>query len=274
MHSSELLKVRVDLDKVLDLSRITDRRKAEAHLLSAHLAFERSERSRALRAVAAATQLLAEDAKFLARLAKLCRRFYELSEATELADKVLKLNPDDILTRLLHIGSNLPRSREKEVLQALDELAGKKVPATPFRILRGEALLQAGRQNEALNDLGRVPANSPEYPRAKALSVLAWLHKGNHENAYRELSGLIAKYPKHPLVHYALGEYRLSKRLFRKATTAFRKATELDDRCYQALDSLARLSYEKRKYSEAEELAGQALTANPYDTQARWLLGQ
>jgi tetratricopeptide (TPR) repeat protein len=242
--------------------------------LLAKRAFLAFERPAAVAQVKNALKLQPDNQKFQVRLARICRDFFQLDEAASIADKILKKNPEDIATRLLRIGSNLPRGRTAEVLAALNSLVGKEVPAAPFLVLRGEALLLLGRHSAALSDLSQVPASSPEKARARALAVLAWLGSGKTENAKKAVKSLTTRHPKLALTHYALGSYRLSRNLTRSAKSSLNRAVALDPWCYQALDALAGLAFDTGKTQEAGELAERALAANPYDGYARQMLGE
>jgi len=270
----DLPRAKTDLEKILELPQVTSARRAEAHLLLARLFFEQFERSRGLAEVKAASELLPDDIKFQIRLARLCYDYFELEEAAKRSVKVLEANADDIETRLLLIGSDLPRGRIEKVKQELKKLIGKKVPAAPFLVLRGEALLLSGQYAKALSDLSSVKPGSPEEPRARAMAILAQLGLGDTNGAYRNAKSLLADHRDFALAHFAMGQVRLSKRMNSSATTSFKMAVELDPRCYQSLTLLAYLEEERRNYEEAEGYAILALRANPHALGARKLLGR
>jgi predicted Zn-dependent protease len=270
----QLHRAKTDLEKILELPQVTSRRRAETHLLLAKLFLERFERTRGVAEVKAASELLPDDIRFQIRLAKLCHEFYELEEATQRARKVLEDNPDEIETRLLLIGNDLPRGRIQKVKQALDKLIGQKVPAAPFLVLRGEALLLSGQYAKALSDLSSVKSDTPQKPRAKAMAILARLGLGDTNGAYRAAKALLAEHRDLALAHFAMGQVRLSKRMTASATTSFNKAVELDPRCYQALTLLAMLAEDRNRANEAESFATLALRANPHALAARKLLGR
>jgi len=270
----KLSQAKTDLEKILELPQVTSARRAEAHLLLARLFFERFERSRGLAEVKAASELLPDEGKFQIRLARLCRAYFELGEAAKRAAKVLETNPEDIETRLLLIGSDLPRGRIEKVKRSLKKLIGKKVPAASFLLLRGEALLLSGQYAKALSDLSSVKAGTREKPRARAMAVLAQLGLGDTRGANRAAKSLLADHRDFALAHFAMGQVRLSKRLNSSATTSFKMAAELDPRCYQAFTLLAYLAEDRRRYEEAEGFAALALRANPHALGARKLLGR
>ncbi len=271
---TKLDRARTDLEKVLELPQVTSRRRAEAHLLLARLFFERFERTRGVAEVKAAAELLPDDARFQVRLARLCYQYYELEETAQKTAAVLESHPDQVETRLLLIASDLPRGRIQKVKQALNQLIGKKVPAAPFLVLRGEALLLSGQYAKALSDLESVARKTPQKPRARALAVLARLGVGDTNGANRAARDLLGDHRDFALAHFAMGQVRLSKRLMSSATTSFKMAVELDPRCYQALTLLAMLAEERGRAEEAEEFAALALRANPHALSARKLLGR
>ncbi len=273
-QGTDLDRAREDLEKALKLPRVTNGRRAQAFLLYANLGFQTDQRSRALSAVKAASSLLPDDAAFQRELALLCLRYFELDEATVLGNRVVELSPDDMNARLFLVSTELPRGRARQALEELDRLVGKKVTAAPFLLLRGEALLEQGRYQAALNDLRSVPEDSAERPRSLALQVLALLGAGEISRARKEALALQKKHPDLAMTHLAMGQYRLAKRLRRGAAAAFRKAIQLDKRCYQAHERLARMDFDARRYADAEQNLALALAANPYDVVSYFLLGQ
>jgi len=270
----DLTRAKTDLEKILELPQVTSARRAEAHLLLARQFFEQFERSRGLAEVKAASELLPDNLKFQIRLARLCYDYFELEEAAKRAGKVLEASPGEIDTRLLLIGSDLPRGRVEKVKRELKKLIGKKVPAAPFLVLRGEALLLSGQYAKALSDLTSVKPGTPQKPRARAMAILAQLALGDTNGAYRNAKSLLADHRDYALAHFAMGQVRLSKRMNSSAISSFKMAAELDPRCYQALTLLAFLEEERRKYEEAEGYAILALRANPHAQGARKLLGR
>ncbi|MBN2493138.1 MAG: tetratricopeptide repeat protein [Deltaproteobacteria bacterium] len=269
----DLDKARKDLDETLKLPHVTDRQKAEAHLLRGELAFGAGERSRALSEIKAASGFSPDEEDFQLRLAGLCDRYHELDEAAAHYKLVLERRSEDLETRLALIGTDLPRGRADRVLKSLEELIGKKVPKTAFLMLRGEALLAQGRFQAAINDLQQVPADSASAPDARALEVLGWLGLEDRDKAKRVALGLQKDHPDLAAGHLAMGRVRLAQGLKRSAETAFRKAISLDPLCYAAYRDLARMAFDNKKYPEAGKILEGALRANPYDVESHYLLG-
>ncbi|MBW1872805.1 MAG: tetratricopeptide repeat protein, partial [Deltaproteobacteria bacterium] len=269
-----LERVKDDLEKVIELPRVTNRRRAQAHYLLSRLSFSRFDRSRAVSQVKAALELLPDDMIFQKKLAELCLEYYELDEAAKRAAKVIEENPDDIQTQLLMITTYLPRGKAAKAILELDKLIGKRVPAATFLILRGEALLQLKRYPAALQDLNSIANEAPEKTRARALAILAELGSGNRERAYRKVIGLVSDHSELGVVHYALGRYRLSKRLIRSAAAAFNEAIKRDPLNYLAYTQLAEIAMNSNKKKAALELAENALKINPYHNNAWSLVGQ
>ncbi len=265
--------VKSDLEKVVELPQVTDRDRAQAHFLLARLSFGAFDRSRAVAEVKTASGLAPDDISFGYKLAKLCADFYELDEAATRAKKVLKKDPQNLNALLLLTGTYMRRGKARKSLAALDDLVGKKVPAARFLVLRGEALLNVGRYDDALQDLGSVPAGAREKRRAKALAAMALIKKGAVDSAHRKITSLLGKYPRYALAHHAMGLYREAKRQNRSAETSYKKAVGLDPWEYLSYNKLAGLEYARRKEKAALEYAREALRANPYDVEARLLSG-
>jgi len=273
-HGKDLPRVEEDLGRLLQLPQVTDRNRATAHRLLAEVAFLVGERTRALSAVKAAAGLSPDDADFHLELAQLCLRFHALDEAAAHAARTLELRPEAVEARLLSLASLLPRDRAREALKGLDALVGQKVPKAPFLLLRGEALLASGNAAGAMADLGQVPENTAEHPRARALLGLAQLEAGDAEGARRSLQALLKQAPDLALAHLAMGRYREQKNLRQSAMASYQKAAELEPRCYQALAALGWLEHDARRPKQAEAWAAKALQANPYAVDALYLLGQ
>ncbi len=271
---SSLDQVKSDLEKIVELPRVTDRDRAQAHFLLARLSFGNFERSRAVAEVKTASGLMPDDVAFEFKLARLCADFYELDEAASRARGVLKKDSENLDALLLLTGTYLRRGKAKRALAALDDLVGKKVPAARFLALRGEALLSVGRYGDALQDLRSVPAGAREKRLANALAAIAQIKKGAVDKAYRRVTLLIGEYPRFALAHYVMGLYRQAKRQNRSAETSFKKAVSLEPREFLAYDSLAGLAYDRGKKNSALKYARKALKANPFDLKARLLSGQ
>ncbi len=263
-----------DAEKVLALPQVTDRDKAEAHRLLAHLSFVKGKRSGALSQVKSAADLRPDSTEMQMALARLCLDFYELNEARARIDRLLELKPEDLNVRLMLVAALLPRGRAGEALQKLAELVGKKVPAAPFLLLRGQALLETGQAGAALNDLKQVPASSDEKSHARAIEVLAMLGKGDKNGAKR--LALRLKKSKDALgwTHYAMGRVHLARGLNNAAKASFAKALDLDPHCYKAYAQLGGIQLRRKNWDEAESWLTKAIRANPYDPEAHFLLGQ
>lgn len=269
-----LPRVKSDLEKIIELPRVIDLHRAEAYTLLARVDFLLGDRSRAVVDVKAASKLLPGKPDFQLRLARLCRAFCELDEARKLAERVLKARPEDIEAHLLLVSSDLPRGRSDRAIASLEALEGKKVPAAPFLVLRGEALLMEKRYQAALSDLERVPADTEKHARARGLSVLAYLAMDDADQAHRTASSLLSDHPADPLAHYAMGRVRQAKRMRRSAATSFLKAVKLDPAFYPAMDALAWAAFERKRYERAREWIEKALAANPYNPHTHLLAGK
>ena len=270
----ELGRAGEELERVLELPEVTDRRRSEAHLLYADWSFQRDQRTRALAAVKAASDLRPDDLAFQRRLAELCLEFNELDEAADHARRLMELDPDDISPRLLLVATQLPRGQHRAALETLGELVGKEVPAAPFLLLRGRALLAAGRPETSLADLQSVPENSDEKVAARAFAVLAHLAAEDRRSARSAALALQRQHPDQPLAHYAMGQYRETRGLLRGAAAAYEKAIEIDPRCFRAHRALAAIHAQRGKIELARESIAAALRANPFDAASHMLRGR
>jgi tetratricopeptide (TPR) repeat protein len=268
------LKIESDLKKLLELPQVTNTRRARAQLLLAWLYFTKQDRSKALMQVEAAFRLLPREIDFQLELASLCKKYFSLDQAIEYAQNVLEIDKKNIEAKLIVIATKVVRNRTDEAMADLDMLIGKKVPAAKFLVLRGELMLQSEKYDLALKDFNSVSRGAEEKARARSLAVLAYLGLDDERKAYKKITSLLSDHNSYSMAYYALGQYRLKKRLTRSAIAAFMKAVELDPYCYQAQNQLAWMAYERRDYALAEELALKSTEINPHSYSAWRLLGK
>ncbi len=272
-QKKELDLVRTDLEKVVKLTVIIDRHKAQAHRLLAELHFLRMLRADGRAEIQMAADLRPQDSEFQYDLAELCLRYFELDLATSLTKKVLQLAPDNVLAKLLLIRCYLPRGQPADALKALDDLVGQRVLAVPFFLLRGETYLALGQYQQAAADFQAIGDTESEKPTARAFASLARLGQGDVESARKEAAALTIEKPALSIGHYALGKALLAAKNEWKAVDEFKRAVELDPRCYQGMAQLAAIALGRNKLADAEELLRAALTANPFDQESSVLLG-
>ena len=271
----QIEQARKDLERVIEIPRVVTRYQARAHLLLSRIAFSRFERDRALAGVRAARGLLPDDQDFLLSLAELCLQAHELDEARQLAEKVASKDAGAaVRAQLVLAGVEVLRRHPERALRRLDGLAGKRVPAGPFLLLRARALLALQRYGQAIADLRSVPAGKPEADEARAWMALALLRQGDETGARRLVKKLLSRRPRLAPAHFVLGEILQARRLGNGARNAWKKAAELDGRFYQAFDRLAEQALERRRRDRALEYARQALRANPFDARAALLVGR
>ncbi len=270
----ELKQATEDLEKILELPKVTNTDGSQAHFLLAHLYFIDNQRTKALENCKAASDMRQADPGFLKKIATLCMDYYEIEEATIQSNRVLKLSPDDTDAMLIRINGDLARGKCNDALSSLNSLVGKKVPAGRFLLLRGEALLRTQHYEAALKDLDGILDDAPQRPQARALRVLALIGMEELEGARREVVALQKKYPQRAMPHLAMGYYRLAKGLKRGAKAAFRKAVELNPREYRAYYALGKLAFESRHYKQARKSLIESLAVNPYSADTLYLLGK
>ena len=273
-QNQDLDRVQKDLELILELPQVTFRDRSEAHYLYAKISFAKDNRPRGLTAVEAALDLRGDDVVFVRKLAKLCGRFYELNQADALTERLKKLEPGNLDDKLLAANTRLHRGQAKAALAALNRLVGKKVSAGPFLLLRAEVLLALERYQAALTDLRKIPSNSPERQPAQAWLVLALLGTKKTDTARQTASSLLRENQEFVLGHYAMAHYRLAKGLQRGAIAALTRALQIDPRFYQAQRLQAQISFEQRRWDNAQQHSQLALASNPHDVRSRILLGR
>jgi tetratricopeptide (TPR) repeat protein len=272
-QKKELDLVKSDLEKVINFHLIIDRHKAQAHRLLAELHFLRMLRTDGRAEIQLAADLRPQDSEFHYELAELCLKFFELDLATTLTKKVLQLAPDNALAKLLLIRCYLPRGQPENALKALDELVGQRVLAVPFFLLRGETYLALGQYQQAAADFQAIGENESEKQTARAFASLARLGAGDLASARKEAEVLTTQKPTLSIGHYALGKALLAAKIEWKAVNEFKRAVELDPRCYQCMAQLAGIALGRNKLADAEELLRASLVDNPFDRESNFLLG-
>jgi tetratricopeptide (TPR) repeat protein len=256
------------------IPQVSSRHKARAHALLARLAFEQFDNQRALLQVRAARQLVEDRPDFLLELAELCLKYNHAGEAEDLARAVIKQQPEEVRPVLLLAEAEIEKERFAESLKTLEVLIGKKVPAGPYLLLRGQALVGQGRWAEAIGDLGSVRESATEYGAASLWLLLATYHAGDKKEAAARLKGLLGKTEMPALAQWIMGEFWLDQGMKNAAASAFRQAVKHDPRFYRAHWRLAQLAEQRGQGEEALNFARQALRANPYHPPSALLVGR
>jgi tetratricopeptide (TPR) repeat protein len=106
------------------------------------------------------------------------------------------------------------------------------------------------------------------HPRTQEESLRAAVSlesEGKYDEAATQYREILGKYKGTPLVWTNLGNAQMQIGKKEDAETSFRKALELDGAYRDALNNLAWLLYEQKRYDEAESFARKAVAANGPD---------
>ena len=256
------------------IPQVSSLHKARAHALLARLAFDQFDNQRALLQVRAARQLMEERADFLLELAELCLKYNHAGEAEDLARAVIKQQPENVRPVLLLAEAEIEKERFAEALKNLETLIGKKVPAGPYLLLRGQALIGQERWAEAIGDLGAVRESAAEYGAASLWLLLATYHAGDRKEATVRLKRLLGKTQMPALAQWIMGEFWLDQGMKNAAASAFQQAVKQDPRFYRAYWRLSQMAEQRGQQEEALNFARQALRANPYHPPSALLVGR
>ncbi|XP_063046733.1 LON peptidase N-terminal domain and RING finger protein 1 isoform X2 [Engraulis encrasicolus] len=92
----------------------------------------------------------------------------EFTEALRMADEGIELAPDDVSLKVWHAEANLGLRRFSDALRDLDELCGARPSWTEGFFRKGNALLEMGRQTEALLQFHHCLRQQADFAPAKA----------------------------------------------------------------------------------------------------------
>jgi len=142
---------------------------------------------------------------------------------------------------------------------ALDQEPGSAEANSVYGLM----LLQLGRAGEAEAPLRKAVDIAPGHA-ALRMNLAQWLaHQERHDEAVREVTGIVTDEPQHWWAWERLGELKARLRKFGEAADHFRRAVELKPQDPSLLYKLARASFDDGRIDDAERILNDAAKLAP-----------
>jgi Flp pilus assembly protein TadD len=130
----------------------------------------------------------------------------------------------------------LDRKQYAEAIARLDALTAQRPRESQARFLKGIALTDQGRTDDAIAVFRAILADFPELPEPRNNLAVLYAQKGEYAQARDELERAILAAPDYAVAHENLGDVYA-----RLAATQFEKAVTLDKRNRSAVTKLKQI---------------------------------
>lgn len=221
--------------------------------------------------------------------------------------KALQIAPGLVQARRLLVASHLRAGKSAKALEALQPVLGQIDQDSALLALAGEAYLQNGDPNKAVDFFAKASRLDPDNSAKKTSLAVAHMAQGNSEGAFRELEqislsdkgisadlALIAahlrsnqfnqalkaidslenKQPDNPATHNLRARALLAKKDLVGARKSFEKALALNPTFFPASASLAALDILEKKPDEARKRFEAVVASDPKNIQALLALAE
>ncbi len=137
-----------------------------------------------------------------------------------------------------------------------------------------QTLLEEGDYDHAIAELQRAAQDTHAEKRAKILTVMAYLRKGDVAAALKAAQALVAEKPTDPEMANLLGGVYLAKKDFKAARDQFQQALKLQAKFVPALMNLATLDWREKNPAAARAQFTKVLELDPKHQVAMLSLAQ
>ncbi|HKP65665.1 MAG TPA: tetratricopeptide repeat protein [Casimicrobiaceae bacterium] len=142
-----------------------------------------------------------------------------------------------VYAEALHAAKDLlDRKQYAEAIEKLDALSAARPRESQARFMKGVALADQGKIDEAITVFRGILADFPELPEPRNNLAVLYAQKGEYAQARDELERAIATAPDYAVAHENLGDVYA-----RLASVEFEKATTLDKRNRSAAAKLKQI---------------------------------
>ncbi len=202
----------------------------------------------------AAEKLDARDTEIRISLGQALLRVGRNEEAFAAFQDALALQPKDHALAAAHLGLGRAAITEKRLDVGVSELAAYlqiEPSDTGARIDRASALVDLGRDDDALAELDHAAANGHEQLRALKLRSQIYWEKKRYDDALPVLQKAVALAPRDPDVLARLGRVYLQKKDYPNAVRFLAAAYNMNPSANDLLADAIEAEYLNKNYTEA-----------------------
>ncbi|HEY7615300.1 MAG TPA: tetratricopeptide repeat protein [Terriglobales bacterium] len=186
------------------------------------------------------------------------------SGARQSFEEALKLNPEDLNALSALVQTYAAQKQIPAAVQKVREYASQRPKSAPLQQFLGQLLAQSGDRPEARKAFHAAKAANPGFTISDVALAQLDILDGKLDEARARLSTLISSNPAEVRARLLLGNLEQRASNYTEAVEQYRKAVELDDQNFLALNNLAYLLAEYGKQAdEALKLAHRAKDLAP-----------
>ncbi|MBL8629507.1 MAG: tetratricopeptide repeat protein [Rhodospirillaceae bacterium] len=184
-------------------------------------------------------------------------------EALSSVDRALAIDPKIIVAYFNRASALKELNRPDEALAALDQALALAPHFTALLQLKAVVLKTMGQPNEALGLFDAVLAREPNHIDALNNRGTTYYELGRYPEALVDLDRAIAVHPRSFEAHINRGRVLVKLNRLAEADASFDAALALDPRSPDALASKSDLYFRQNRYDDALRFAAKAYAANP-----------
>lgn len=190
-------------------------------------------------------------------------RFHQNDEAVRYFQAAIRMNPtsDDARYDLAEIC--FQAGRYQDALEQLLQISSEGQKEAADLALAGDIYAHLGRYDEAVRSLTQAIAVSPDDDQYYVSLALVQLQGGKSENADMTARRGLARIPDSAALYWATGLIAVARGRQQDAETALKKASELNPSSQTYLATLGMLYYEEERYSDARDVLKRCMDMFP-----------
>ncbi len=187
----------------------------------------------------------------------------KMEEARTILQELAEQNPKDPMVRISLIRLLIATGNQKEAVKQCDTILKTAPRNNLIRFMKGIALLEGNKVNDAEVVLKRIVESKGRFYPAYIQLIRMYAIQGRLEHALREVNGLIGEWPNHPVGYIMKGDlaYVLGEK--RTALAAYNKAVEIEPDSTYTWTKILHLQIEQQEFSIVENLANKLIQKNP-----------
>lgn len=194
-------------------------------------------------------------------------------DAAEIYEKLLSLNPDDLMTRERLIEVYYKLGREEMVQEQIERMKRQVKPGEPLRRILGLIYLRHGKLDEAVAEFSSIISLWPRDDETRYYLAAAHEENQDHDTALYHF-GLIRKESRSFVDAQIQIAYILeNQERYDEAIESLQRAVEVDKRRNELYMMLASLFERKKEYGKAVDIIEKGLEQNTRDINLMFRLG-